>query len=183
MNGAEGPRTREGDSPRGQGDWTPRPDPTRLTSEQLHREIAALKSLLDERLKGMDVLVDEKFASIEKQFTLIERQRVEQKIDGERAIAAALQAAKEAVQEQTTASEKAINKSESATIKSIDALGEKFDTAFEGQRRDIDAMGQRVTSLEASKVGGKEASTGIYALAAFILVVLLIAGAVALRAP
>jgi hypothetical protein len=178
----QAPRTRVGD-PNRQSDWTPRPDPTALTTEALHREIAALKSLMDERLKGMDDLIDEKFASINHQFALVERQRVEQKGDSERAISAALQAAKDAVQDQTTASEKAINKSENAIAKQLEQLGATFSAAFEGIRRDIDSLLQRVTVLEAVKVGGRDASTAIYALAGFVLVLLLIGGVIALKGP
>jgi ribosome-associated translation inhibitor RaiA len=37
-----------------QGDWRPRPDPTNLTTQQLIREIAALKEVVFTRLDGMD---------------------------------------------------------------------------------------------------------------------------------
>lgn len=115
-----------------------------------------MQSLIEQRLAGLDNLMDEKFAGVEKQFTLVERQRVEQKVDAEKAIAAALQAAKEAVQEQTLAGEKSINKSENAATKNIDQLGQKFDTAFDGLRRDIDQVAQRVTVIEATRLGGRE---------------------------
>ena len=36
------------------GDWRPVPDPTRLTTEQLRRELATLREILETRLDGMD---------------------------------------------------------------------------------------------------------------------------------
>lgn len=35
-------------------EWTPIPDPTRLTTEQLHHELATLREILETRLDGMD---------------------------------------------------------------------------------------------------------------------------------
>lgn len=36
------------------GEWTPVPDPTRLTTEQLRRELATLREIIETRLAGMD---------------------------------------------------------------------------------------------------------------------------------
>ena len=36
------------------GEWTPVPDPTRLTTEQLRRELATLREIIETRLDGMD---------------------------------------------------------------------------------------------------------------------------------
>lgn len=36
------------------GGWQPVPDPTRLTTEQLHRELATLREIIETRLGGMD---------------------------------------------------------------------------------------------------------------------------------
>jgi hypothetical protein len=36
------------------GDWMPVPDPTRLTTEQLRRELATLREIIETRLDGMD---------------------------------------------------------------------------------------------------------------------------------
>jgi hypothetical protein len=42
------------DDPHGQSDWRPIPDPTTLTTEQLRRELSALREVLTARLDGMD---------------------------------------------------------------------------------------------------------------------------------
>ena len=139
-----------------------------------------MKALLEMQMQSMDDLMDEKFQAVGKEFDLIESRRVEQKQDTKAALDAALAAAKEAVTEQTAASEKAINKSEAATDKRIDQLGERFDTAFDGQRRDIDEVKQRLTAIESIKVGGTQTTTGIYAFVG--VVVLLITAATAIAA-
>lgn len=127
-----------------------------MTSRALRREASALKTLLDLRTKSMDELFAEKLACVTREFELVESRRVEQKLDVKAALDAALQAAKEAVTEQTIASEKAITKSETSTDKRIDQLGEKFDTAFLGQRRDIDGIRERLLTIESLKQGGQE---------------------------
>lgn len=147
------------DTPSGdQRNWTPRPDPTELTTEALHREIRKLRELMFERINRTVEVSEEKFDSVSDKLTLVENQRVEQKKDTKDAVDAALTAQKEAVSEQTTASERSIAKSEGATTKSIEQLGAKFDTALEGQRRDIDDLKGRINTVEAVKTGSKEAS-------------------------
>lgn len=140
------------------GETPPVPDPTILTTEALLREVARVKELVDAMLDGIGHVIDEKFSSVDRQLALVEQQRVEQKQDTKAAVDAALTAQKEAVKEQTTASERAIAKSEAATTKSIEQLGSTFTTAFDGQRRDIDDLKERITGVEQQKKGGQEAA-------------------------
>jgi hypothetical protein len=159
-------------------DSRPVPDPTQLTTEALHREVGQLRELFKTLLGGEGQVTLEKFESVKTQLALIENQRVEQKKDTKDAVDAALAAAKEAVKEQTTASERAIAKSEAATTKSIDQLGEKFDTAVDGLRREIGDLKERVAGAEQQKVGRTETSgsfyqaLGLIALAAGLLIAL-----------
>jgi hypothetical protein len=145
----------------------PVPDPTVLTTEALQREVLALREslnqrisglreLVEEELEGNDKVTEERFASIDTQLQLIERQRVEQKTDTKSALEAALSAAEKAVKEQTTASEARTDKSEASTTKSIDQLAATFDTAFQGLRRDLDDLKTRMTTVEQQKVGRSE---------------------------
>jgi hypothetical protein len=130
------------------GGSRPVPDPTALTTEALHREVLQLRELLETFIRGENRVTEERFQSIATQMDLIERQRVEQKEDTKAAVDAALAAAKEAVKEQTTSSDLAIAKSEAATTKSIDQLGDKFDTAVDGLRREIGDVKERVSAME-----------------------------------
>jgi hypothetical protein len=145
-----------------------RPDPTVLTTEQLLREVGQVRDLLKTEVEGIRRVFEEKFSAVDRQFVLIEQQRVEQKVDTKTAVDAALRAQQEAVKEQTTASERAIAKSEAATTKSIEQLGSTFTTAFDGQRRDIDDLKERVTEANATHVesdrGSDKASTATLAM-------------------
>ena len=138
--------------------WRPIPDPTTLTTQALEREIGQLESritvvetnLLSE-VRHAGQLTSEKFHTVEQQFELVERQRVEQKSDTKTAVDAALAAQKEAVREQTIASERAIAKSETGTTKQLDQLSTNFDTALGGFRDQIADMKERTGKIEAVK--------------------------------
>jgi hypothetical protein len=157
---------------------TPTPDPTVLTTEALLREIAALRTLIDQRISSTEQLfetkillgreggmalkellsnqINEKFASVDTQFQLVERQRVEQKQDTKAAVDAALAAAKEAVKEQTTASDRSITKSETATSEQLKQMNVTFTTAVAGIATPISDLKDRVTALEAVRLGARE---------------------------
>jgi len=151
---------------------TPVPDPTVLTSQALYREVAGLKELITDRIKALDeasadarqailnelhiaieardALDAEKDKRIAQQFDLVERQRVEQKKDTKDAVDAALAAAKEAMKEQTTASERATNKSETAINKLVEQQALTFKADIESQRRATDENKERIGELERS---------------------------------
>lgn len=145
----------------------PVPDPTVLTTEALLREIKGLRELTESQIAHRHELYQaeiialnrinaEKFAKVDQQFELVERQRVEQKQDTKQAVDAALTAQKEAVKEQTIASGLAIAKSEAGTIKQLDQLADNFKTAFTGQTVSIDDLKDRVRRIEASRAGAQE---------------------------
>ena len=190
--------------PRGEGSYAAHDDknndPTTLTTDALRREIAGIDRELTQRretqLKDMDslkVLLEteiqqaravslEQLHSIQTQFELIEKQRVEQKKDTKDAVDAALIAQKEAVQEQTIASGLSIAKSEAATAKQLDQLAVTFSTAITGVNqtltdmkdqwnRDQGDMKDRVAKIESSivnlqgqKKGGDDTRAAMYAI-------------------
>jgi hypothetical protein len=141
----------------------PVPDPTLLTTEQLHREIAAARERSDLLLAGADRLMAEKFASVDKQFELIERQRVELKLDTGGAVAAALAAAKESVA-----------KSEAATSEQLKQISQTFATEISGLRESIAEVKERVSESANIKRGGTEKLGAIYALAGFVVAVFIL---------
>lgn len=169
--------------------------------ELLEVRLAAMHELIDARLNAMHELFDsrmdarliitaEKFNRIDQKLDLVESQRIEQKKDTKDAVDAALTAQKEAVREQTTASDAAIAKAERAITKEMEQLRTTFNVTFEGIRRDIDinrervsAIERRIIAIEQVKAGGREAVTdrrasnaAIYALAGFVLTILTIVG-------
>jgi ribosomal protein L7/L12 len=145
-------------------DTTPRPDPTSLTTDQLLRETHSLRDLMRAELKSEVDLTAERFASVATHLSLSERQRVEQKKDTKDAVDAALAAAKEAVKEQTTASERAIAKSEAATTKQLEQLTATFNTAIKGVTDLLNDSKDRLSRMEAIKQGGKDTYTSLYAV-------------------
>ena len=142
------------------------------------REHATLQELVETLLRGESQISGEKFSSIATQLNLVERQRVEQKKDTKDAVDAALQAAKEAVKEQTTASERAIAKSEAATNKQLEQLNVTFATAIKGVTDLLNDTKERVAKVESIKQGGKETLTGLYALAGFLVTLIVIGSSV-----
>jgi len=153
----------------------------------------AIQDTIAANAAGEKSLMEEKFKKVEQQFELVENQRVEQKVDTKSAVDAALIAQKEAVREQTTASERAIAKSETATNKQLEQLAATFATAAESLRRSIDDVKERVGDVDKSirqslaevdakanrtaseKVGATESKTGTYATIGLIVAVVGIA--------
>lgn len=130
-------------------------DPTKLTTDALHREIRHVVELFDERLKGMVETRNEKFKKVDQEFTLVERQRVEQKNDTKVAVDAALAAQKEAVREQTIASERAIAKSEAGTKEQLGQLRTNFDTSLGGIRDSLGDVKERQGRVEAVRASNQ----------------------------
>lgn len=143
-----------------------RPDPTVRTIETLYREVAGLRESTSLLVAGVEQILAEKFRSIDIQLALIERQRVEQKNDTANAVAAALTAQKEAVREQTIASERAIAKSETATGKQLDQMTATFSASIGGvtdllnELKDrIGKLDTRISNIEIAKQSVTESKT------------------------
>ena len=156
-------------------DVLPVPDPTRLTTEALMREVASLKELFETRLGAMDKaiqllqaradrslsidvvsgkvshledLTDEKFSGIYKQFVERDVRTDQTSRDSKVAVDAALQAAKEAVSEQNKSNALSMDKSEAAFTKQIDQLGLLIATTSKGTDDKIDDIKNRLTLIE-----------------------------------
>jgi hypothetical protein len=120
-----------------QHDFRPIPDPTALTTEALHREIASLKELVESKLAAEHNLKEEKFRKVDQRFELIETQRIEQKRDAEDKVKSALQAVKESNE-----------KSEGSFTKQIDGLKSILETKTTALDSKIDDNKARVVSIE-----------------------------------
>jgi len=134
-------------------DFRPVPDPTLLTTEQLHREIAALREFVLGEIRHVGELSNERFKAVDEQFYAVSERTKEQKEDGRLALDAAFQSAKDAVALQTEASEKAIAKSEAATTKQIDALGVVVEKSSQAKDEKIDDLKTRLDKLEGRREG------------------------------
>lgn len=158
----------------GVGGNRPVPDPTVLTTEALQRglqserdhtdalgrrleaAIAAVRSLFETQDSAAAQLAVERVRSMEEHFRLVETQRVEQKVDTKSAVDAALIAQKEAYREQTTASERAVAKSDAATTKQIEQLTLTFRAGLDGLTTLLGDTKDRVGVIEATRQGGIE---------------------------
>lgn len=158
------------------GSWRPIPDPTLLTTEQLHREIAALRELFKTRLDAGDEAVRllqatafksptiaevvaefrEKFRGIDAQFTERDVRARENKADGKLMVDAAFAAQKEAVAEQNKSFAASTTKSEAATTKQIDATTTLVQSTASALSGKIDDIKERLTSLEGLRNGEKD---------------------------
>jgi len=170
--------------------FTPIPDPTVLTTEQLTRESLHLRELFATRLDAMDKAVailqaiadrsptvnevylqhEEKFRGVERQFAERDTRMQESGLQAKLAVDAALQAAKEAVA-----------KSEAATMKAIDQLATLMASNSKASDDKIDDLKGRQSALDGRERGldkGREPLTAIW----MMVVAAVIAAAVAFAA-
>src|SRR5580658_3839354 len=137
----------------------PIPDPTLLTTEQLRRELLNLRELVEARLartedisslavSNLRELFAERFTRVDTLFVEGDKRTQQLSAANSLALAAALQAAKEAVGEQNRSSALAIAKSEAATAESILQLRNLFETANRATNEKIDDFKSRLDKRE-----------------------------------
>jgi len=137
----------------------PMPDPTILTTEQLLREINGVTALLRSELAALEKVRDSKFDAVAREFQLIEERRQEQKVDTKTAVDAALAAAEKAFRDQTANQEKAIQKSETASIEQAKQQNATFTASLQAQADTLSDVKSRVGAIEARALGAAENRT------------------------
>lgn len=178
-----GPRPRPGEK---YGD-PPIPDPTRLTSIALEAAVAQLKELLELRSHAQEAVIDEKFKTVAQQFRMIERQREELKEGTEKAVAAALSAAKDAVAQQNESAAAVSAKFELATGKQLEQLAATFAAGIDSTNRALADLKERVMLADQAqaRLAGSRSGVGqswavltaaISAAAAVIIVIVTLIG-------
>lgn len=111
---------------------------------------------IDEKITAVREVHEEKFASIQTQFSERDVRTRQGSEESKTAVNAALQAAKEAVGEQNKSSALAIAKSEAATTKQIDQMGTligQMTKAFDDKIVDVK---DRVTRIEGTGAGVRD---------------------------
>ena len=124
-----------------------------LLSRERGEQFGSLREVVDEQILTLT-------KTVALQFDLVERQRVEQKKDTKDAVDAALTAQKEAVREQTAASDRAIAKSEAATTKLLEQLSQTFATSADAQRRVTDELKERIGEVATAANGSSQLRAG-----------------------
>jgi hypothetical protein len=162
----------------GDGGSRPVPDPTELTSRAVEALRTELWELFEARLKGLELLADERFRSLSAERETAERLRLEQKADTKVAVDAALAALKESNAQQAAAFAAETAKTERNFTDQLKAQRDTFGTAIAGQTTRYDDLDKRLTRIESVRVGGQELKAGFYAAAsiAVALVIAAIAG-------
>jgi len=127
--------------------------------ERLHlqAQIDMFPTEASRRIDTLRVLHQEKFDSIQVQFTERDTRTEQTSRDSKVAVDAALQAAKEAVGEQNKSSALAIAKSEASTTKQIDQQGLLIASSTQGLDDKIDDIKDRLTRIEGGASGGHQA--------------------------
>lgn len=159
----------------------PVPDPTVLTTQASEKAVAALKELIEARIKAVEEEIeilresalggpDRVSARLDGLQELVETQilalkelvaqqfiGVDQNFEGrDTALAAALLAQKTAVDEQNRANALSIAKSDAATTKQIDTIGTSIGTVTSAINEKVDDLRNRVQAIESRAVGSGE---------------------------
>jgi hypothetical protein len=175
------PSVDEGGGVPSDGDWRPRPDPTILTTEQLHREInslesriaveaAALKALLEASIAAVTATMEtkvsahheldhERFSRIDTRFDTVERHRVEEKQDTNNRLNYVINTLKERADEHFKQNSALIEKSEQSILDTISKQGDSFKTTTDANLGRIDDLKERVGKIESIKEGALEQKT------------------------
>ena len=129
---------------------------TELLNETVHR----VPTEMQEAIRHLEGLVDERFKSVALQFLERDTRSERESRDNKVAVDAAFAAQKEAAAKQDEANQKAIDKSEKATGETITKLGELFQTSTKSLEDKIDDLKTRVGTTESNinginqRVGG-----------------------------
>jgi hypothetical protein len=151
----------------GQG-WVPVPDPTKLTTEQLRRELdimaaelrresEANRALLMGDILHLRELHAERFDAIDMRFHERDVRFDQEKDARKEAIAAALLAQKELIDQQTVSNALATGKSEAGFTKQIDQIGLLLDGMEKSITERITELKERIDRGEGSSSGSDSA--------------------------
>ena len=176
--------------------WRPIPDPTILTTQQLQREISALKEIIFTRLDANDEAVQllhedvtrvptdtdkqiahlkelhqEKFESIVKQFGERDARMDREAASNKTSLDAALQAAEKAVNKQNETFALSIAKSENATNKQMEQQATLIHTSNGALESKISDLKDRVTIIEGKTSGQMQAQVTHQTSNSFIIAV------------
>jgi hypothetical protein len=172
----------------------PIPDPSLLTTDQLRRELNALRELLEARLDAMDkatvllrddvirvptdidrqvtnlhAFFNERFASVARQFEQREQRYHASEEANKRAIDAALASQKEMAGAQNASNAAAIIKSEASVVKQIDSIMALMTTTTTSLNDKIGIINGRLDRTEGKSTGVSAIVAGGIAVVAVLI--------------
>ena len=151
----------------------PVPDPTILTTSQLKTAIDNLKELLEEKINSTNKLKEEKFKETWDRLALMEQQRLETKVDGEKAIERALAAQERLFVQKNQCNEEASDKAERSFTKQIEALRSESAISIKAIYDRIDTQNQRDKGQSNWIIGTALAVVSVLVAIGAVIVVLL----------
>jgi hypothetical protein len=125
----------------------------------LDREISCARDLLESKMKRISDVAIEKFARVDVLFVEGDKRTQQLSTANALALAAALQAAKEAVAEQNRSNTTAIAKSETAVSEQIKQMQVTFETGLRSTNEKIDDIKSRLDKGEGGSIGSSGART------------------------
>ena len=166
------------ENPKNEFDTRTVPDPSYLTTQQLHRKMATLRELLEARLDGMDhaasllqastdrlptqvaqlvgqlqQVQDEKFKGIATQFKERDTRSDQNSRDQKVAVDVAILVVEKAVGKQNEFFSLSIEKSEKATAKQIDQQSDLLRTSTKALDDKVSTLDRRLERIEGIAVG------------------------------
>lgn len=172
------------------GDRRPVPDPTILTTQAAERLEVALRNLitaeighLNDKLREQIVhghettaaelgIVGQKFVGVDDRFVALEKRTAEQKSDTNTSLTAALAAQEKSAAATTLASEKSIDKSETATNRRIEGVEGAVAANLKVADDKISDLKDRVVAIESNRVGRGQSGDTVRAIAALAISVI-----------
>jgi hypothetical protein len=160
----------------------PDPDPTILTTQSLFREIAnlkeqvnielnaahearaALESLVLSKLEVLSSVTAQRFSSIETQFEERDKRTEQLSLADKTAIAAALQAQKEAAGAQNESNAASVTKQEAAFTKLLDQNQSLFQASIAALTTQLNDLKSRLDKGEGHSKGGADSLSMIVGL-------------------
>jgi hypothetical protein len=130
------------------------------------KAVAAAEAVGNAERKSLEAVMVEKFAGVNTQFIERDKRTEQLTIANSTAIAAALQAQKEAVGEQNKAFSEATDKSNKATAEAINQLQTLFNSNIASLTTQLNDTKSRLDRAEGQKGGSGDAYTWIFALIA-----------------
>lgn len=137
-------------------------------TQVLHETVTRAPTVIEQAIGHLRELDEEKFRSVEKQF-----------LGRDEAVKAAFAAQEKQALAQQGSNKEAINKSESTTTETIKTNQELGKATTDALTKSLDEVKLSVAQIVAGKQGGKEVVAGMYALAGFLVALILIGGSVA----